>query len=161
MSDRKVFAEILETLHRGRDKPAEQRAPKGTAAGAQVKGGPKCAPKCAKAGSRSKTSKAVAKERGEPSSAAVNKPGKSLDCGDLEQRYGKLNLTSVRPADHTRPAGPSGSTAAPQLGSESCSPMQIQARREALLACSSAYTSCQQPTDRGPTLKMPCSLWQY
>ena len=123
MSDRKVFSELLETLHRGRDKPAEQQAPRGAAAGPQRKGGTNCPPKNTK--SRSNPGKTSARERGKPSgSATVCNSGNTLDWSDLEQRYGKLNLTSVRPAC---------SWSSPTKGqpvSDSCSPMQIQASQE-------------------------------
>ena len=127
MSDRKAFSEILETLHRGRNKPAEQQGQSGIAAGPQQKGGSSCAPKSTKP--RSKTSKPGAREHGKPSTGATgDKPGNNtLDSGDLEQRYGKLKLTSVPQACSAELTSP---PAGPQLVPKSCSPMQIQASKE-------------------------------
>ena len=121
MSDRKLFSEILETLHRGRNKPAEQQEQSDIAAGPQRKGGPNCAPRNTK--SRSKSSKPIARERGKPSiSATADRPvNNTLDCGDLEQRYGKLKLTSVPQACSAELLSP---PAGRQLEPESCSPMQ-------------------------------------
>ncbi len=128
MTDRKVFSEILETLHRGRIKPAEQHAPGKTAARAKLKGGAENSSKDTTA--HVKAAKPGPKGREKPKSCAVvNKPGKNLECGDLEQRYGKLNLISVRPTDHTCPAVPPEYSPQASLTSDACSPMQIQVSR--------------------------------
>ena len=118
-----MFSEILETLHRGRDKPAEQQAARRTEAGSQRRGATGCPPKNTK--SRPNPGKSGARERGNASSgAAAHKSRNTLDCGDLEQRYGKLNLTSVRPACSR------SSPAEEQPVYDLCSPMQIQASQE-------------------------------
>lgn len=124
MSDRKAFSDILETLHRGRNRPAEQHKQTGIVAFPQRKGGQNCASR--NTTSRSKPSKPGVRERGKPSTSAIaDKPGNNtLDCGDLEQRYGKLKLTSVSQACSAERLSP---PAGRQLEFQSCSPMQIQA----------------------------------
>ncbi len=138
MNDRKAFSEILETLHRGRIKPAEQHAPGKTAASSKLNGGAENFSKNTKP--HVKAAKPGPKGREKPkSSVVVNKPGKNLDCGDLEQRYGKLNLISVRPTDQKCPAALPDSSTEKSLTSDACSPMQIQVP---ILSRSAHSSSC-------------------
>ena len=121
-----MFSKILQQLHRGRADQGDHTAPRSTSANRTQKG----------ASNKAGTSISRGKPRNEgdsqgdkqKSTTSAPKQDRKLDCGDLESRYGRLNLTSVRVVAHTCAVLPATSSTEPPDSPEPCSPMQVGAR---------------------------------
>ena len=92
MTDRKAFSEVLERLHQGRNRRIEDTATGSTAVYNKHKSKSRRASK----ENTSKSTRGQQKGAEECKSRAyANKERKTLDFGDLAQRYGELKLTKT------------------------------------------------------------------
>ena len=124
MSDRKAFSEILEKLHQGRSRRTEDTATESRAVNSKQKA-------VSKGASKENPSKATrGQDKGHEkckNGARANEQPKSLDCGDLAQRYGELQLTKINavvpPSCEQACRAPPDASMDPSKG---CSPRESQ-----------------------------------
>ena len=141
MSNRKAFSQVLEKLHQGRILPAHQTATRVKSRTSKQKGEPGKQPKDPSSGASS--SKSSGREGEEPKSkTAARKQDKKLDCGDLDERYGKLNLTAVNSAAQSCAALSPILPAETPFDSECNSPMQCQVTQWRKSAYQVAISTC-------------------
>ena len=120
-----MFSDILQQLHRGRAEQREHTAPRNSSANRTQKGeSNKAGTSTSRGKSRNKGDSQRDKQK---STTSAPKQDKKLDCGDLESRYGRLNLTSVNVVAHPCAVLPATPSAEPPDSPEHFSPMQVRA----------------------------------